>query len=223
MPVARPIMLTMLMANTETSKVCPTSAVSATANVMAMRLRKMGRPAATTAPNTISRMMSAMGTPMPSPLRRSRLGRVAEVALDAGRAGDQRVEPAVAVGCVHDLVHLVDVLLGLGQVAGHDQREDGACGRRPRPASCRRRGSSWRRRRRRSGPSAVMLALQARATAARKAGSVAGACAGAHDDDLVGLLRHVQLLRPGVPGRAWSRARRGSCTAPSGCPGARAR
>ena len=29
MPVARPIMLTMLMANTETSKVWPTSAVSA--------------------------------------------------------------------------------------------------------------------------------------------------------------------------------------------------
>ncbi len=71
MPVARPIMLTMLMANTETSNVWPTSAVRPMAMVMASRLRRMGRPAATTAPKTISRMTSAMGTPMPSPLRRS--------------------------------------------------------------------------------------------------------------------------------------------------------
>ena len=62
---------------------------------------------------------------MPSPCGRSRLGRLAEVALDAGRAGDERVEAALAVGGVHDLVHLVDVLLGLREVAGHDDREDG--------------------------------------------------------------------------------------------------
>ena len=71
MPVARPIMLTMLMANTETSNVWPTSAVRPTAMVMAIRLRRIGSPAAITAPNTISRMTSAMGTPMPSPFCRS--------------------------------------------------------------------------------------------------------------------------------------------------------
>ena len=72
MPVARPIMLTMLMAKMDMSKAWPRSAVNATAAVMATRLSTIGRPAATTAPNTISRMMSAIGTPMPSPLRRSR-------------------------------------------------------------------------------------------------------------------------------------------------------
>ena len=46
-------MVSMLRANTETSKVWPTSAVSATASVMAMRLSTSGRPAATTAPKTM--------------------------------------------------------------------------------------------------------------------------------------------------------------------------
>ncbi len=71
MPVARPIMLIMLMANTETLNVWPTRAVRPTASVMARRLSRIGRPAATTAPKTSSRMIRAMGTPMPSPLRRS--------------------------------------------------------------------------------------------------------------------------------------------------------
>ena len=61
-------MLIMLMANIDTLKVCPTSAVRPTAKVIAIRPSKMGRPAATTAPKTMSRMMRAIGTPMPSPL-----------------------------------------------------------------------------------------------------------------------------------------------------------
>ena len=71
MPVARPIMLIMLMAKTETSKARPSTAVRATAAVMATRLSTMGRPAATTAPKTMRRMRSAIGTPMPSPRVRS--------------------------------------------------------------------------------------------------------------------------------------------------------
>ena len=45
--------------------------MSATARVMAIRDRKIGRLAATTVPKTTSRMMRAIGRPMPSPLRRS--------------------------------------------------------------------------------------------------------------------------------------------------------
>ena len=98
MPVARPIMLTMLMANTETSNVWPTSAVRPTAMVMAIRLRRIGSPAATTAPNTISRMTSAIGHADALALAQVGLGGVTEVAVDARGAGDQRVEPALAVG-----------------------------------------------------------------------------------------------------------------------------
>ena len=45
--------------------------MSATASVMAISARKIGRLAATTVPKTISRMIRAIGRPMPSPLRRS--------------------------------------------------------------------------------------------------------------------------------------------------------
>ncbi len=61
----------MLTAKIDTSKTSPSSAVSATARVMAISARKIGRLAATAVPNTISRMMMAIGMPMPSPLRRS--------------------------------------------------------------------------------------------------------------------------------------------------------
>ena len=71
MPTARPIMLIMLTAKTETLKTWARTAVSATAIVMAISARTIGRPAATSVPKTSSRMTRAIGRPMLSPLLRS--------------------------------------------------------------------------------------------------------------------------------------------------------
>ena len=56
----------------ESSNPCPTRNATPSAVTTATNATTRGMPAATAAPKTATRMSSAMGTPMPSPLRRSR-------------------------------------------------------------------------------------------------------------------------------------------------------
>ena len=92
-PTARPMVVMMFVAKTDTSAISPSSAVSARAMTMAMTASKIGRPAATTVPNTTRRTISASGMPMPSPLARSSFAACAEVVIHARGADDERSEP----------------------------------------------------------------------------------------------------------------------------------
>ena len=71
MPTARPIIITMLSANTDTMNPSPSSAVRAAPTMIATTPSASGTRAATTEPNTTTRMSSAIGMPIASPRRRS--------------------------------------------------------------------------------------------------------------------------------------------------------
>jgi hypothetical protein len=72
MPSARPIPVSMFVANTDSGNACPTSDSSPSATVIEMIADSNGTRPATTEPNTISSTINAAGNPNPSsPLRRS--------------------------------------------------------------------------------------------------------------------------------------------------------
>ena len=71
MPTARPVAVRMLSAKMESSKTWPMSTVIARPTMMEKMLSTSGSPAATSAPNTSTRMTSATGMPIISPRRRS--------------------------------------------------------------------------------------------------------------------------------------------------------
>ena len=62
----------MFTTKNESSNPCPTTNATPSAVTTATSATMRGMPAATAAPNTATRMRSAIGTPMPSPRRRSR-------------------------------------------------------------------------------------------------------------------------------------------------------
>ena len=120
---------------------------------MAMRLRKSGsEAAATSVPKTSSRMMSAIGTPMPSPCRRS-LSAVWLKSLEMLAVPvDQRLEavacrsPSCTTACTLSMF-----FSAASHVAGHDDGAGSSCARRRRSASRRRPSRRCRRCRRRRG------------------------------------------------------------------------
>ena len=75
MPSAKPIIVIMLRMKNDRSNALPTTAVAPTAAMIDTSATKSGRPAATSAPNTITRI--TMATPMPiiSPSHEALFGR----------------------------------------------------------------------------------------------------------------------------------------------------
>ena len=122
----------MFTAKIDTLNRWPRIAVSATARVMAISASKIGRLGGhhgaedDQQDDERDRQADALALAQVG----GRL--VAEVGVDAGGAGDQRLKAAPAVGAIDDGVHLVDVLARLDDVAGHDDRDDGRVAVRPR-------------------------------------------------------------------------------------------
>ena len=73
MPTARPIMVTISVTKKLSSKTWPMSATRPNAMAMDTTARPIGARAATTAPKSTSRMMSATGMPNRSPCSSSSL------------------------------------------------------------------------------------------------------------------------------------------------------
>ncbi len=67
MPTANPIMVMMFSTRKFNSQTCPISADTPTATTIDAIASTSGMPAATAAPNTMSRMISATGMPIISP------------------------------------------------------------------------------------------------------------------------------------------------------------
>ncbi len=125
MPTARPIMVITLTANTDMVNAWPVSAVSASATTIARAASSRGSPAATRAPNTITRITRAIGRPMRSPRTRSEADG-GGLPLPGGAARERHGEPGLPRGLLDDRDEEVEVRLGGAernrQAHGQDRR-----------------------------------------------------------------------------------------------------
>ena len=112
MPTARPMVVIMFVAKTDTSAISPSNAVSASAMTMAISARKIGRPAAAIVPKTTRRTISASGMPMPSPLARSSFAAALKSWFTLAVPTTRLRKPAAGAAC-DDVAQRRHVLLGL--------------------------------------------------------------------------------------------------------------